>query len=221
MSSGNPIYDLFRSANRKRQHAKGSAISLHGDPFEFVYYIEEGLVRVSDVDSAGVQRTVSIFSKGHIFPVVWPLNIKPDKTIYDYHAITKTVIYRLPWSNMKDFMDKHTDFYKNLADVLTKSYVNASARVINLQKTNVRERVEFILYYLAVILGTIKNGVAEIPVMLTQQEIADLAGLTRESVSHEMSKVRYKDVFWKAGNKSYIDLSKLRLEKMQKIFPVG
>lgn len=221
MYTANPIYDLFRSANRKREHIKGSAISLHGNPFDYVYYIDGGLVRVSDVDSSGVQRTVSIFSKGHVFPVLWPLANKPDSTIYDYHAITKTVTYRLPWLNIKDFMDKNIGFYKNLADILTRSYVNASARIINLQKTNVRERVEFILYYLAVILGTSKKNIAEIPVVLTQQEIADLAGLSRESVSHEISKDRYKDIFWKAGHKSYIDLSNLRTDKMQKIFPVG
>jgi CRP-like cAMP-binding protein len=107
-----------------------------------------------------------------------------------------------------------------LLDVLTKSYINSTARIRTLQRSNVTEKIDFILYYIAQLYGNdvFNGGVVEINAPITHQEIADLAGLTRESISRQMSKPKYQQILQTRNGKTYIDLSGLDVQSMPKVY---
>jgi CRP-like cAMP-binding protein len=107
-----------------------------------------------------------------------------------------------------------------LLDILTKSYINSTARIRTLQRSNVIEKIDFILYYIAQLYGNnvLDGGIIEINAPITHQEIADLAGLTRESISRQMSKPKYQKILQTRRGKTYIDLSSLDVQSMPKVY---
>jgi len=133
-------------------------------------------------------------------------------------ALSDSVTYSLPRQQVREALDANPLIYKSLADITSRAYINALYRIYNLQKTNVSEKVEFVFYYLATLLSVNKDEpAAEIQASLTHQDIADIAGLSRESVTHLLSKPRYQDVFWKKGGKSYINVTKLDTSNLPQI----
>jgi CRP-like cAMP-binding protein len=122
---------------------------------------------------------------------------------------------------LRTFLEGKPNICCRLIDILVRSYINAGARITNLQKSNVAERIEFVLYYLAILLGNkTEEGFVEINAILTHQEISDLAGVSRETVSRQLTKKKYNDVFWKKNSKSYVNLNRLESHKMPKVYPL-
>jgi CRP-like cAMP-binding protein len=223
MQTKNQILEIFRATNRLQTFPKGSIIIHQGGNLEYTYYILEGMVKISDIDSRGESRTMSVFANHHVFPISWLLTEQPEEgATYDYEALSDLKCLVLPRPRLREYLKSNPSICCRLIDILVRSYINAGARITNLQKTNVAERIEFVLYYLAVLLGNkTEEGFIEINTSLTHQEISDLAGISRETVSRQLTKKKYNDIFWKKGSKSYVDLQKLEVDKMPKVYPLS
>jgi CRP-like cAMP-binding protein len=215
---------LFESTNRRRFYPKGSIIIMQGSTVDEVYLITKGLVRIYNIDASGNQHTVAFFSENHIMPTSWLLADPPKEGAYFfYQAIIDTSFYSVFRDDVRAYMDMHIETCFMLLDVLTKSYVNSAARIQTLQRSNVSEKIDFIIYYIAQLYGTTKpsnKAVSEVNAPITHQEIADLAGLTRESISRQMSKPKYKQTLHINNGKTYIDLSGLNIKRMPRVYPL-
>lgn len=213
------LIKLFQTQGVVARHTKGTVIINQGDELANILFIGSGLVKITDSEKQGYGRTTAIFGKHHFIPVSWLL-IEPLKAgaLYNYIALADTITYSLPRQLVHDILDANPHIYKSLVDIMSRAYINASFRIYNLQKTNVSEKVEFILYYLATLYSAKKNDpIAEIEASLTHQDIADIAGLSRESVTHLLSKPRYRNIFWKKDGKSYINVTKLDTSSLPQI----
>jgi CRP-like cAMP-binding protein len=215
----NPLRQLFESTNRKRVYPKGSVIVMQGGDTSEVFMITSGLVRVYDIDSTGTNRTVAIIAENSIFPFMWLLaNESESGAAYFYQAVTSVTCLSATRVEARKLLNDPAVSCR-MIDLLTKAYVNAGARIQNIQHSQVSERVDFIIYYLAMILGEEKSeGIYKINAPITHQEIADLAGLNRETISRQMTKKKYKDVMQRKQGSTYINLSPLDIDSMPKIF---
>jgi CRP-like cAMP-binding protein len=222
MAETDQLRNLFESANHRRKFSKGSIILMQTSKLEEAYLIDKGIVRVIDFDQNGEQRTVTILAKNHIFPFSWLLTSLPDLgAMYFYQAVTDVELFLADIEIVRDLVRNDALLSWRIVDVMAKSYINAVSRIQNLQKTKVEEKVDFIIYYLAVMLGKkIGENKIEVESIFTHQEIADLAGLTRESVSRQLNKSKYKQIIRKQNSKIYIDLKDLDIKTMPTIFPI-
>jgi CRP/FNR family cyclic AMP-dependent transcriptional regulator len=221
MGHKNQLGQLFKSANRRRFYPKGSIIILQGSAVDEVYLITKGLVSVYSIDNSGNQHTVSLLSEDNIMPASWLLtDIGKEGAIFFYQAVIDTFCYSLHHDEILNYMRENAETCFQLLDVLTKSYINSTARIRTLQRSNVTEKIDFILYYIAQLYGNdvFNGGVVEINAPITHQEIADLAGLTRESISRQMSKPKYQQILQTRNGKTYIDLSSLDVQSMPKVY---
>jgi CRP-like cAMP-binding protein len=91
---------------------------------------------------------------------------------------------------------------------LVRSYINLAGRIQNLEKSRVGERLEFLLFHLAVTLGYPDGEITRIDASITQEDIARLAGVTRESLSLEINQ-RDDRPYWRNSNSTYIDLGNI------------
>ncbi len=217
------LKQLFIEQGTKHQYSKGASVLNQGDTLDNVLLIQSGLIKITNSDKHGSSKTVAIFGKNHIIPLSW-LFIEPPKlgAIYSYSALGDVIVYALPRQTVISALDNQPHIYKYLCNVTSKAYVNASFRIYNLQKTNVTEKVEFVLYYLATLLANKKGEpIIEIEASLTHQDIADIAGLSRESVTHLLSKARYREIYWKKGGKTYINVTKLDVGSLPQVLSVN
>jgi CRP/FNR family transcriptional regulator len=209
MSNNSSLADFFTANGKLKRYSKGQIIYSPGDTRENVMLITKGLVKIYDIDSYSNERTVSIFGPNHLLPLVWLLKQEKD-VLFFYESMTDTETYSVDYHKVMDFIRKQPALLISLLDTLTKAYINQDARIFNLQRANIREKLEFALYYLSQRLGTIANNIATIPILITRSEIANLAGSSRESISRELNNITAAGLMWKKDGKTYVDLSKMK-----------
>jgi CRP-like cAMP-binding protein len=214
------IRDFFSDVNHTQKYPKGTIIVLKGGSVDQAYYIKEGLIKIYDIDSYGDIRTFALFGKQAIFPTVWLLEAPPEEgAAYYYECLADTTCYVANRDELREYMVNHPRVAIKALDTLTKIYINTTGRVQNLQRSNVQERVEFALYYNAVFLGEVdEQGVAHINCPLTHQTIAELIGLSRETVTHALNKPRFKEIYKKTQKETLVDLTKIDPAKMPVVY---
>lgn len=219
MSVAEPLLEgYFRNRNFTRSYSRGEVIYAQGEPFWSVYMITTGMVKIYDIDDHGSERTISIFSKGHIFPIFWLLAEPPTRHLYFYEAFTDTTGFIAEGKDVRRFIAGRPDILLTLTDRMTRSYLNFLGRTQNLEKSHLHERLHFVLYWLATGLGTLDGHVSHIDAPITQADIASLAGVTRESMSLEINKARDEKIYWRVGNTTRIDMDKLNTDELPKVF---
>lgn len=211
------LTDFYLTENRRHKFPKGSMVVTKGDSLERTYYIAEGIVKVYVLDAYGDTRTLALFGRGAIFPVAWVLKEIPERgAIYYYEALTEVTLYVTSREKVRDFLASRPDLAMGLLDIMGNIYVNTVARVQMLQRSNVAERVEFILYYLAKVLGDFSQDgkTAILPFNLTHQVVAELAGLSRETVTHQLNRANFKAMITKGAGITTVHLDKIDEERM-------
>jgi CRP-like cAMP-binding protein len=214
------LAEYFRREGWVKEYPKGHVICSQGDSFEYVYMIDAGMVKIYSLDAAGSERTITIFSRHNIFPIIWLMERPPPRHLYYYEAFTKVSCYVAPLRKVKEYISNRPDILLPLVDILTKAYLNFTGRIENLEKSHIHERMEFVLYMLAIRLGTVQDNIACIDALITQEDIASLAGVTRETMSVEINAARSKGLIWKHGHKTYINLGLLDIEAMPTVFTI-
>lgn|GEM_PF-3436512 len=219
MTDKTTLSEFFKSQGKPRHFAKGQLILATNERLNEVLEIRSGLVKVYDVDPYGNERTVTIFGKGHFFPLVWLLK-QHEEVIFFYQAISDVDVQSVSYESVVEFISDRNDILLDLVDKLTKAFINQDGRIYNLQHSNVREKLEFVLYHLGVRVGRVENNVAIIPGIITRAEIANLAGCSRESISRELNNITAAGLMWKKDGKTYVDFSKMKSKYFHKVYKV-
>lgn len=219
MSAKTTLSEFFKSRGKLRHFHKGQLVYSTGDTLNDVLLIENGLIRIYDLDSFGNERTVSIFGPNHIVPIVWLLEHQ-ENILFFYQALSDVNAYVVSHKEAIDFISNQPSILLYLMDILTKAYINQDSRIFNLQRANVREKLEFVLYHLGLRLGKVTNNIACIPAVITRAEIANLAGCSRESISRELNSITATGLMWKNEGKTYIDFSKIRSRSLLPVYRV-
>ena len=217
MSTIKLLVDYFSQDGLVARYNKGALLYTPGDPLRKTMMIRSGLVKIFDTDSYGNEHTVSIFGPNNIIPLVWLIQRRQDVNFF-YQAISDTEVYAVDTKNILAFIREQPDILMFLLSTLTKAYLNQDARIFSLQRANTRERLDFVLYYLAQRLGSISGSIAKLPGLLTHAELANLMGVTRESVSRELGRATASGLLWKDDAFTYIDLSKIKNKNLPPVF---
>lgn len=182
---------------------------MQDDELQSIYIIKSGVVRVYDITAEGEERTVALDVEGEIFPIGVALGLL-QKSQYFYQAQTNCEIYSIKKEDFLRYLRFHPkialNFYKDLAE----DFVGLQSRILALQQTKASSKILLTLSYLAERFGKqIGSNTTEIQIPLTQQEIANFIGLTRETTSIELKKLENSKII-KCHKKQYsIDQSKL------------
>lgn len=212
------MHDFFRARGAEHSYHKGHVICFQGDSFTQVFMVTSGIVKLYDIDGAGAERTISVFSHPDVFPIIWLLRQPPPHQLYYYEAVSDVTCLITPAEEAQAFIASNPIALQALLSSLTETYINLIGRVQNLERSHLGEKLEFVLYWLAQRIGTIEGQTARIDAIITQEDIARLAGVTRESMSLAIHKLG-SDILWRENHSTYINLSKLSLNSLPTIYP--
>ena len=167
-------------------YAQGDMIYLPGVPGDSVYLLKKGKVKISRVNEDGREILLTILERGEIFGEVEALNEEPRETLV--RAMENTLVCEMA---RKDF-----DFY-----VMAYPYVGG--RIIKLMGVRLRTietrigdlvfksapaRLATVLLSLAESVGECENHGIRLQARLTHQNLANLMGASRETVSSLISR---------------------------------
>lgn len=172
------------------RYDKGERILREYDAPSGVFYIKKGVVRIYLISEEGNELTALLHSPHNLLPLRWALTGLPN--IYNYQAMNPVEMYRAPRDAFQEFIKSNVEacFFVNQQLVQ-----DCSALVYRMQHIvfgNAHSKVASVVLTAAKRFSTHTEAgtdfVVEVP--LTHQQIADSAGITRETASLEMKKLK-------------------------------
>ena len=203
------FFEKFKSLHFKR----GEIIIRADDEPQGIYYLKSGYVRVYSFSKNGEELTQIIFKPGDIFPVSWAINNIPSS--YFVEAMTTASLFRVPREEFLRYVGDKPDILFELTRRMLVRFLGLMRRMEYLAFGNAYSKVASILLICAERFGEKRGNHVEIGVPMTHNDIANLVGMTRETVSIEMKKLEKKGLIaYRGRNLEIADLKKLRKESI-------
>lgn len=188
MKSSTPeIIDSFFSSYNLRQYKKGQVLLLDGEGPERMFYITSGRVKVYDISYRGDEIILGVFGPGTFFPVALVVNKTSSRYIYE--AETDIEVRQTPADDAVQFLKDNPEVvfftlgqvYARMDDVL--------GRMSHLMASSAKRRLIYELLLECRHFGqSEKGGVHTLTV--SEKDIGCRAGLSRETVSREINKLK-------------------------------
>lgn len=180
----------FFTAHGTRVHVKKNGFLFSPEnEIHHVFYLEKGHVRQYGLTSEGVEFTIHIFSPGSFFPLTSILNDIPNS--YFFQATTDCTLYRIGKMEGIEFLRKNPEVLYDLSTRLLFAIDKLSMRIGQLAYANAREKITSVLAFLSHHFAQQNNsGELTFTKKITHEDIASLAGLSRETVSREIKKLK-------------------------------
>ncbi|CUS82609.1 Crp/Fnr family transcriptional regulator [Candidatus Kryptonium thompsonii] len=209
-----PERDLARIASlgTRKIFSKGSVILMEDEIGSALFIIIDGKVKVSRLDETGKEVILSILGPGEVFGEMSLLDgMKRSATV---SALTDTevlIIYRDDFLNL---LNKHPQIAISLLKELTQRLRKADMQIKSLSLKDAQGRVGCVLIMLADDFGKMYKGHVIVEGLPTQQDLANMAGTSRETVSRILSKFEKMGLIKIEGRNLII----LEYEKMKRMF---
>lgn len=182
--------DLERIAeiSLERKYKRNMIIFMEGDPGEAFYYIKSGKVKIYRTYEDGKEHILHIFGDGEVFGEATLFNNIP----YPASAIVyeDSVIGIIKNRDLEKLMRENSEMSLKLIKILTKKLLFAQQKVRDLAFNDVFARTASQLVKLAADYGKKTDKGIRIEIQLSRQELADMVGTTRETVSRVISKFK-------------------------------
>ena len=169
-----------------KAYAKNEILFAEGEKSDTLFILLEGRVKVFTRDSIGRELVYNILEPGELFGEMF---LDGGSRSASVRATTPSKCIVLDEVQIKSLIRKHADFAETLLAVLIARLRHATHMIKDLVLNDVRGRTAALLNQMAVLEG--KTRV--VPATLTQQEIGDRVGATREMVNQVIAE------FIKAG----------------------
>lgn len=183
-------FENFYKHFKIRNYKKGEMLIRADDDPQGIFYLKKGYVRQYTISKAGFELTLHILKPISYFPMVWAVNGTPN--VYYFEALTPVEVGRAPRDEVVNFIkDKPTIIFELLSELI-EDYAESLKRIENLVFSDAYRRVISVLLYVAKHFGEKTNKGIIINHRFTQQDIATLTGVTRETASIEIAKLEKK-----------------------------
>jgi CRP/FNR family cyclic AMP-dependent transcriptional regulator len=201
-------YSQFLSHYPLKHYPKGSVLISPNEELDYMYFLESGDVRKYDVNKYGDQIVMNIFSAPILFPLSWALNRTPNR--YYFEALSSLTARPIPTDELTAYLKSDPSMVYALLQQVYSGLENSQRRVVYLTHGSVRSRLLFELLIEARRSGEEQQDGSYI-LNVSESEIAQRAGLSRETISREIAKlVKSSDLCKRVGRSIMIqDLHEL------------
>lgn len=182
--------EFFRQNGVKQSFRKGDFVIRPGTAPDGVFYIYQGLVKAYDITKYNEENLLIIRKQDEVFPLIWALNGRERKIIYQ--ALAPTVTWKVERKAFLNLIKNHPDSLAPLLDLTMEMYRLHGERIMTLEYRTVRERIISFLLTMSQRFGKQTNGGLLIEVPLRHQDIASSVNATRETTSRELSALERK-----------------------------
>lgn len=177
----------FFESYRLQTVAKGHIIIHAGEAPAGIFYLVNGQVRQYDINYRGDEIVVNIFKDGAFFPMAWAINNTPNA--YFFGASTDVKMRVAPAPAILAFIKENPDVLLNLLSRVYRGADGALARMAQLMGGNAYSRLLLELIIACRRFGE-KSADGSYFLSLSESELGARSGLSRETISREMQKLK-------------------------------
>ena len=195
----------FFSFYKLLSYKKREPILRADDQPQGIYFLTKGYVRVYSISREGEELTLLLLKAHDFFPVRWAITNEPVR--YYYEALTPVEAYRAPKVAFLHFLRDNPDVLFQFSERIFTRLGGLMKRleyvIFGNADTKVASSIQMCMERFGV---ESKEGVL-IDLPLTHKDIASLVGMTRETVSIALEKLRQKEIITQK-NKHIVVLNK-------------
>ena len=193
--------DLNKIAERmiQRTYAKGQMILLEDDLGQTFFVIAGGSVKITRLSDDGREVILAMLGESDFFGEMSLLDGAGRSA--NVVALEASEVLTLSRNNFLEILQDYPKISISLLDELTQRIRKSDQQIESLSLSDVEQRIGITLIRLAEELGTIKQGNVKIKNLPYQQDIANMAGTSRETVSRTFKLLEEKGLVTREGRK--------------------
>ena len=166
---------------RVRVVERGSMIFDVGDPSDRVFIVESGAVKLSRIAEDGREVNVAVLGPMDLFG---ELALGGEGSRMDAaRSVEDSVVCGFECSALEDFLGEHPELAMRMTKLIAERLRRVEARIQDILSKDVRTRLAHTVARLAVKFGEETPDGTRIGMRLTQTDLAQLIGSTRETTS--------------------------------------
>lgn len=179
--------EQFFTSFPKRTYPKGQILVFADENPEHVFYLVSGKVRKYDVSYRGDEVITNLFKPPAFFPMAWAINRTPNR--YFYKTETKTELHIVPADAAVEFLRENPDVLFDLLARVYRGTEGLEGKLVLLMSGTAKSRLVYEIVTECRRFGdTQKDGSCVLT--LSEVDLAARTGLSRETVSREMQKLK-------------------------------
>lgn len=160
-----------------------------GERITRLHYLLTGTVRQYSVSPSGEEVTLHFYRPGSVFPLMLVL-AQVDNRFY-FETTTPVELKTAPVARVLRFVKENPELMWEFLGRFTRAINGLAFRLEQTLAHKTGERVGYLLLYLAQRFGTeVKGKWVVMGLKLTHRDIASFIGVSRETVSRELSRLK-------------------------------
>jgi len=165
----------------EKSFPKYQIIFEEGEAGESLYIIKTGLVKISKEASDGRVKTLALLKAGEFFGEMSVLSDEGRSA--NAETLTDATLLVMAKGDFENLLEKNASVSIVIVKTLIDRLAQADRQIKNLALGNSRAKIADILLLLSTDFGDKSEDGTKVNVRLTHQELADLAGLARETTT--------------------------------------
>jgi CRP/FNR family transcriptional regulator len=182
-----------------KRFGKDNIIVYQGELPDALYAIRSGYVKIYDISGDGSEQLLGLAGKYDFIPSeVLFSGLKAAQ--FFYAAFTPVEVYAVDKRKFMEQLRGNNEALYAIVQTVTEKYHSSLRHLAAVQKPKAREKIVHVLHFLAAqFLVSQNSDILSGSLPFTQQDIANLVGVTRETAAHELKLLK---------NEGYITYSK-------------
>lgn len=182
-----------------REVRRRQVLYIPGDPGQSVFFLNGGRVKVSKVTRDGRELTLAYRVPGDLFGELCLGHGKPREKMAE--AVETSLVTEVARQAVEDLIEQYPSLAWELIRISNDRRTEVEARVARLIFRDVKSKLAELLLSLVKEFGVEDVRGTLIAIKITHQEMANLIGSTRETVSFTLSQFRKKSLITMQGRK--------------------
>jgi len=173
-----------------KKFERDQVILCQGDAPSVVYAIRKGYIKGYDINNQGTEQLVWFGTPGDICPSIWLFSSTETLPLF-YSSFNRVEAHVVDKQEMLVFLDEHPKALMELSKRLAMLATDLIIRLNAVEKPKAEEKIAHTLAFFADRFAeSKKSGARRIALPFTQQDLASLLGLTRETVAKELKRLK-------------------------------
>ncbi len=194
--------DVIMHMTVRRTYPKNTMIVIEEDQGDMLYIIESGSVKITRLDDEGREVILAILGSAEFFGEMALLDGQGRSA--NVMAIEDTVLFTLHRRDFLDVLGRFPTISIQLLREMTSRLRKSDQQIKSLSLSDAEHRVGIAIHRFAEDMGIFKMGQVVIKRLPYQQDIANMSGTSRETVSRMLKNLEQKGLVEREGRRLII-----------------
>lgn len=178
--SDDQLYQIAKLV-RDRNYQRGQFVFIEGEPGQSLFVLKRGLIKLTKRSEDGREHILHFVHPGEIFAEVVLFGDGSYPATAEVQQ--ESVIGAIANTEMEQLIKDNPEIAVSMLHIMSRRLRIAQDRAMNLALNDVRRRLIYVLLDLATENGSKTSKGIEINLSLTNQELANMVGTSRESAN--------------------------------------